>query len=56
MMPAYSSEDQALAFKLVSVYPENAQFGLPTHIAHILLFNPINGLLQAVSIVSVMGR
>ncbi len=52
MMPAYSSQEQALATKLVSVYPENAQFGLATHIAQILLFNPENGLLQAVSMVT----
>ena len=47
-MPAYSERDEAMAAKILCFYPENKD--VPAHIAQILLFNPRNGLLQAVSI------
>ncbi len=46
-MPGYSSYDNALATKLVEFYPENTQG--PTHQGQVLLFDPTNGNLQAVS-------
>jgi len=48
-MPAYAGNSNALATKLVSVYPDNAKKGLPSHLCHILLFNPEDGTLKAVS-------
>ncbi|CAH1795133.1 unnamed protein product [Owenia fusiformis] len=45
LMPAYSEKDDALAAKLVGFYPENKD--VATHQAHILLFEPSNGVLKA---------
>jgi ornithine cyclodeaminase/alanine dehydrogenase-like protein (mu-crystallin family) len=47
-MPAYQAAQPALGAKLVSVIPENAARGLPTHLAAIALFDPETGRLLAV--------
>ena len=52
VMSAYSGRDEALAVKLVSVYPE-AKTGA-THQAWVMMFNPLNGNLTAVSEVPLM--
>ena len=49
-MPAYSKLDNTLATKLVSVYPNNHEKGLPSHLAHVLLYEAETGSLKAVSI------
>lgn len=48
-MPAYAGRNQALATKLVCIYPDNEKKGLSSHLCHILLFNPEDGTLKAVS-------
>ena len=48
LMPAYQRTASALGAKLVSVIPENAARGLPTHLAAISLFDPETGELTAV--------
>ena len=48
-MPGYSKPDNALATKLVTIYPDNSKKGLPSHHAQIYLFDPETGILQAVS-------
>jgi ornithine cyclodeaminase len=47
LMPAYAPRLPALGAKLVTVFHRNAQRGLPTHLATILLFNPDTGELLA---------
>jgi ornithine cyclodeaminase len=47
LMPAWLPEQTALGAKLVSVVPDNAAAGLPTHVAAIALFDPDNGALRA---------
>ena len=42
-MPAYLPSSQALAAKLVTVFPKNAAAGLPTHLAVVLAFDPTTG-------------
>ena len=44
VMPAYLPGSQTLACKLVSIYPNNAAQGLPTHSALILVFDAPTGL------------
>lgn len=48
VMPAFRREPPALGTKLVTVTPGNAQRGLPTHLATILLMDPETGELRAV--------
>lgn len=48
-MPGYVPSEAALATKLVTLYPDNAQKGLNTHSAIIILMNPDNGQILAVS-------
>ena len=49
-MPAYSVKDNALAVKLVTVFPENSEQGqLPAIMANVMVFDSKNGLLKAVS-------
>ena len=48
LMPAYSKTDDTLATKLVSVYPNNHDKGLPSHLAHVLLYEAETGVLKAV--------
>jgi ornithine cyclodeaminase/alanine dehydrogenase-like protein (mu-crystallin family) len=47
IMPAFIKEPPALGAKLVSVFASNAGAGLPTHLATILLFDPMTGELIA---------
>jgi thiomorpholine-carboxylate dehydrogenase len=48
VMPGYSRNASSLATKLVSFYPENADKGLPTHMAKIVLFDPPTGATLAI--------
>lgn len=48
IMPAYLEDPPALGTKLVTVYHANADRGLPSHLATILLHDPETGALQAV--------
>ncbi|XP_001623065.2 ketimine reductase mu-crystallin [Nematostella vectensis] len=45
VMPALSAKEEALATKIVTVYPGNAEKGLPSHQAVVMLFDPSNGSL-----------
>lgn len=47
-MPVYSACEGALACKLVSFYPGNAEEKKPTHQATIMLYDPAYGELKAV--------
>ncbi|XP_070580653.1 ketimine reductase mu-crystallin-like isoform X1 [Ptychodera flava] len=47
-MPGYSSQDNALATKLVCFYPGNAEKGLQTHMANIVLFDASNGSIKSI--------
>ena len=50
VMPAYSAKDNALAVKLLTVFPENSEQGqLPAIMANVMVFDSKNGLLKAVS-------
>jgi ornithine cyclodeaminase len=46
-MPAYIEEPAAMGAKLVTVYHENTQKGLPSHLATIILLDPATGALLA---------
>lgn len=46
-MPAYLGSRPAMGAKLVTVYHENAQKGLPSHLATIVLLDPSTGALLA---------
>lgn len=48
VMPAFISEPAVLGTKLVTVFGRNAVFGLPTHLATIVLLDPDTGELLAV--------
>ena len=48
VMPAFVRQPAALGTKLVSVYHRNAERGLPSHLATIILHDPETGALQAV--------
>ncbi|PWT82122.1 MAG: hypothetical protein C5B57_09185, partial [Blastocatellia bacterium] len=48
VMPAYIRQPAVLGAKLVSVFGENANLDLPTHLATVLLFSPETGALVAV--------
>ena len=52
-MPAYSERDDALAVKLLSFYPEATSH--EAHHAWIMIFDPANGKLTAVSEVSCLS-
>ena len=47
VMPAFMAEPAALGTKLVTVYHSNAERGLPSHLATIVLLDPETGALQA---------
>lgn len=47
LMPAYLTTQEALGAKAVTFFPENAQRGLPTHLAVILLWDSATGELVA---------
>ena len=46
-MPAYMESPAAMGAKLVTVYHDNAQKGLPSHLATIILLDPATGALLA---------
>ena len=52
MMPGYSESDNALATKLVSFYPHNAD--RPTHQAWVMLFDPLSGSLPRGRIIVIL--
>jgi len=54
-MPAYSAADDALATKLVTFYEHKKDSSVPSHQATVLLFDPTNGSLKAVSFVQTSG-
>lgn len=47
-MPAYNEEADAMATKVVTVYPQNKKIGLPSIHATVLLHDVKNGKLKAV--------
>nr|QWX94539.1 crytallin mu [Platynereis dumerilii] len=47
-MPGYSQKGQALATKLVTLYPNNGKKGLPTHNGYVFVFDPSTGIIKAV--------
>lgn len=48
VMPGYLAGSDALAVKVVSLAPKNAERGLPIHLATILLLDPATGQLLAI--------
>jgi ornithine cyclodeaminase len=48
VMPAYVSSPASLGTKLVTVFHANAERGLPSHLATIILHDPDTGALQAI--------
>lgn len=48
VMPAYSTEDDALTTKIVTFYENKTASDVPSHQATVLLFEPSNGSLKAV--------
>lgn len=48
VMPAFIADPPALGTKLVTVFPRNAEVGLPSHLASIVLLDPSTGALLAV--------
>lgn len=48
VMPAFVTAPPALGAKLVTVFPSNSGAGLPTHLATILLLDPMTGELVAI--------
>jgi alanine dehydrogenase len=48
LMPSYLTQAPALGAKLVTVFNGNADRGLPTHLATILLLSPLTGELLAI--------
>lgn len=48
VMPAFIAQPAALGTKLVSVYHSNAERGLPSHLATIVLHDPDTGALRAI--------
>ena len=47
LMPSYLKEANALATKIISIYPRNPGRGLPTTVAWIVVNNPETGMLEA---------
>ncbi|MCR2820080.1 ornithine cyclodeaminase family protein [Lederbergia panacisoli] len=47
-MPSYLKNDGVIGTKVITVYPDNNQIGFPSHQGVVLLFNAINGKLQAI--------
>jgi ornithine cyclodeaminase/alanine dehydrogenase len=46
-MPSYLKESEAQATKIISIYPDNPEKGLPTTIAWIIVNDPETGLIDA---------
>ena len=47
LMPSYLEETDALATKIISIYPGNPEHGLPTTVAWIVVNDPETGTLEA---------
>jgi len=47
LMPSYLEETDALATKIISIYPRNPERGLPTTVAWIAVNDPETGMLEA---------
>ena len=47
LMPSYLEETNALATKIISIYPDNPKRGLPTTVAWIIVIDPETGVLEA---------
>jgi ornithine cyclodeaminase/alanine dehydrogenase len=47
LMPSYLEETEALATKIISIYPDNPRIGLPTTVAWIVVNDPETGMLDA---------
>lgn len=47
LMPSYLEETGALATKIISIYPQNPDRGLPTTVAWIVVNDPETGMLEA---------
>ena len=48
LMPSYLEETKALATKIISIYPDNPQKGLPTTVASIVVNDPETGKIEAI--------
>lgn len=46
-MPSYLEESNALAMKIISIYPRNPEKGLPTTVAWIVVNDPETGMMEA---------
>jgi ornithine cyclodeaminase/alanine dehydrogenase len=46
-MPSYLTELEAQATKIISIYPNNKEIGLPTTIAWIVVNDPVTGMVKA---------
>jgi alanine dehydrogenase len=46
-MPSYLEETNALATKIISIYPRNPERGLPTTVAWIVVSDPETGIIEA---------
>lgn len=47
LMPSYLEETDALATKIISIYPQNPERGLPTTVAWVMVNDPETGMLEA---------
>lgn len=47
LMPSYLHETDALATKIISIYPRNPERGLPTTVAWIVVNDPETGMIEA---------
>ena len=47
LMPSYLEESDALAIKIISIYPRNPERGYPTTAAWIVVNNPETGMMEA---------
>jgi ornithine cyclodeaminase/alanine dehydrogenase len=47
LMPSYLEETNALATKIISIYPRNPERGLPTTVAWIIVNDPETGMIEA---------
>jgi len=54
VMPGYLDDPQALGAKILTVYPDNAQRGLPSHVGLVVMFDTASGIPLAVMDASVV--
>ncbi len=47
MMPAYLGENRYFGTKVITAFPDNHQYHLPSHLGEIFLFDAQNGLPRA---------